>query len=99
DPDEPAREGHMRRSIRAAIKEGFENVAVVCGAWHAPALTVDALTETSAKADDEALKGLTKGKTEATWIPWTYDRLSAFSGYGASVTSPGRDAHPGLNAA
>lgn len=89
DPLEPAREAHMRRSIRAAIKDGFANIAVVCGAWHAPVLTADALKEHPAKADDETLKGLTKRKTAATWIPWTYDRLSAFSGYGAGVTSPG----------
>ena len=28
----------MRQSIRAAAKQGAENIAVVCGAWHAPAL-------------------------------------------------------------
>lgn len=89
DPDEPAREAHMRKSIRRAIKDGFKSIAVVCGAWHAPALTGEALDEDSAKADDEALKGLPKRKTTATWIPWTYDRLWASSGYGAGVTSPG----------
>ena len=26
---------------------------------------------------------------DATWIPWTYDRLSMWSGYGAGVHSPG----------
>lgn len=89
DPNEVIREAHMRKSIRAAIREGYQNIAVVCGAWHAPVLTGQALKETPAKADDEALKGLSKRKTAATWIPWTYDRLSAFSGYGAGVTSPG----------
>ena len=38
DPREERREAYMRQSIRAAIKGGAENVAVVCGAWHAPAL-------------------------------------------------------------
>lgn len=89
DSEEPTREAHMRKAIRAAIKEGFESIAIVCGAWHAPVLTKEALKETPAKADDEALKGLVKRKTAATWIPWTYDRLSALSGYGAGVTSPG----------
>ena len=28
----------MRQSIRAEVKAGAENIAVVCGAWHAPAL-------------------------------------------------------------
>ena len=89
DPDEAPREAHMRRSIRAAIKDGFERIAVVCGAWHAPVLTADALDAHPAKADDAILKPLAKHRTDATWIPWTYDRLSASSGYGAGVTSPG----------
>jgi hypothetical protein len=89
DADEPAREAHMRKSIRAAIKEGCERIAVVCGAWHAPVLTPEALGQFPAKADDGILKSLTKRKTAATWVPWTYDRLSMFSGYGAGIVSPG----------
>ena len=42
-----------------------------------------------AKQDDEILKQLSKRKTSATWIPWTYDRLCFDSGYGAGVASPG----------
>lgn len=97
DADEPAREAHMRRSIRAAVKEGFERIVVVCGAWHAPVLTADAIKSISAKADDEVLKGLSKRKTAATWIPWTFDRLSHASGYGAGVASPGWYEHLWLN--
>lgn len=89
DPDEPTREAHMRKCIRAAMKEGFERIAVVCGAWHAPVLTAESIRATTAKADDEQLKGLTKRKTAATWIPWTYERLSFHSGYGAGIHSPG----------
>lgn len=89
DPQEPAREAHMRKSIRAAMKEGFERIVVVCGAWHAPVLTAEAIKAIPAKADDEVLKGLAKRKTAATWIPWTYDRLALDSGYGAGVSSPG----------
>jgi hypothetical protein len=89
DPEEPAREAHMRKAIRAALKEGFERIVVVCGAWHAPVLTADALKKYPAKQDDEILKGLPKRKTAATWIPWTYDRLCFDSGYGAGVASPG----------
>jgi hypothetical protein len=87
--EEPAREAHMRKAIRAAVKEGFERIAVVCGAWHAPVLTADALKRYPAKPDDEILKRLPKRKTAATWIPWTYDRLCFDSGYGAGVASPG----------
>lgn len=89
DPEEPAREAHMRKCIRAAMKEGFTRIAVICGAWHAPALTHDALKSTPAKADLDLLKGRTTRATLATWIPWTYDRLSFHSGYGAGITSPG----------
>ncbi|MBS0198186.1 MAG: hypothetical protein JSR77_15640 [Planctomycetes bacterium] len=97
DPDEPAREAHMRRSIRAAIKEGYERIAVVCGAWHAPVLTAGSLKSIAAKSDEEIIKRLTKHKTAATWVPWTYDRLAYHSGYGAGVTSPGWYEHLWLN--
>ena len=83
--DDQLREAWMRRTIREA-QTSATNLAVVCGAWHAPALDVSAVT----KADDEArLKGLPKIKTTATWVPWTYDRLTVASGYGAGVQSPG----------
>ena len=32
------REAHMRKVLRAARRRGHERIAVVCGAWHAPAL-------------------------------------------------------------
>lgn len=86
DEDEPRREAWMRKTMREAVKQGFNTVAVVCGAWHAPALDVEAIAK---KQDDETLKGLAKVKTSATWVPWTYDRLTFASGYGAGVHSPG----------
>lgn len=82
---EQLREAHMRKVIRQAEKELFQNIAVICGAWHAPALT----NMPKQKEDNDLLKGLPKLKTECTWIPWTYKRLSFFSGYGAGITSPG----------
>jgi len=81
---EKLREAFMRKNIRAAQKQGRERIAVVCGAWHVPALA----ELTGAGADNELLKGLPKIKVEATWIPWTYDRLAAASGYRAGVDSP-----------
>ncbi len=81
------REAAMRATIRAALSEGRSNIAVVCGAWHAPAL--DLLRAPTAKADAARLKGLNKGKVVATWVPWTHQRLSAATGYGAGVRSPG----------
>ena len=81
---EMLREAFMRKVIRAAQKQGRERIAVVCGAWHVPALA----EMPSVSADNELLKGLPKIKVEATWIPWTYDRLAAASGYRAGVDSP-----------
>jgi hypothetical protein len=79
------REACMRRALRAAVKEGYENIAVVVGAWHVPALT----SLGPAAPDDRLLRGLPRSKPVLTWIPWTYGRLAFTSGYGAGVTSPG----------
>ncbi len=87
DKREARREAYMRQTIRAAQKEGFQRIAVVCGAWHSPVLTEAALKTT--KGDASTLSGLKRVKVDATWIPWTNDRLSYRSGYGAGVTSPG----------
>jgi pheromone shutdown protein TraB len=38
DKTEMQREAFMRQTIRAAEREGYQRIAVVCGAWHAPAL-------------------------------------------------------------
>ena len=84
-PRDLLREAWMRKMIRAAQKENFERIAVVCGAWHVPALE----NMPKVKEDNELLKGLAKVKVECTWIPWTYDRLSFRSGYGAGIESPG----------
>ena len=82
---EAQREAHMRQCIREAAKAGYQRIAVVCGAWHVPALQ----KSTTAKADSAVLKGLPKAKVLATWAPWTYRNLASRSGYGAGVTSPG----------
>src|SRR5215213_8789426 len=85
DPVEAQREAWMRQTIRVAQHDGFERIAVVCGAWHAPAL-VDL---SGVKADAALLKGLPKIKVQATWVPWTHGRLAYQSGYGAGIESPG----------
>jgi hypothetical protein len=82
---EDRREAHMRRAIRGAQREGFQQIAVVCGAWHAPALSA----MPPAAQDTATLKGLPKVKVAATWVPWTNSRLCAASGYGAGIESPG----------
>ncbi|GAA1796763.1 DUF5682 family protein [Actinomadura chokoriensis] len=82
---EEQREAHMRRTLRRTLKEGHDRVAVVCGAWHVPALRA----KVPAAHDDRTLRGLPKTKVAMTWVPWTHGRLAGHSGYGAGVRSPG----------
>ncbi|MBE3564958.1 MAG: hypothetical protein IMW90_04445 [Thermogemmatispora sp.] len=81
------REAHMRQMLRRARSEGFQRIAVICGAWHLPALEkLDAFSE----ADDRGLlQSLKRVNVAATWIPWSNDRLTYASGYGAGITAPG----------
>ena len=75
----------MRKVLRQTVRDGFERIAVICGAWHVPALR----DLPPAAADDRLLRGLPKVKATLTWVPWTYGRLSYTSGYGAGIRSPG----------
>ncbi|MEU3447023.1 DUF5682 family protein [Streptomyces thermolilacinus] len=86
---DPVREAYMRLQLRAARKEHGDAVAVVCGAWHVPALA----GKHTVTADRALLKGLPKVRTETTWVPWTHRRLARRSGYGAGVASPGWYGH------
>ncbi|MEV5968789.1 DUF5682 family protein [Streptomyces sp. NPDC051921] len=88
-PRDLVREAYMRLRLRAAQKEFGDDVAVVCGAWHVPALR----RRTTVTADRALLKGLPKVKTELTWVPWTHRRLARRSGYGAGIEAPGWYAH------
>ncbi|MFF0010541.1 DUF5682 family protein [Streptomyces sp. NPDC005374] len=83
------REAYMRLQVRAAQREFGDDVAVVCGAWHVPALR----RKSTVAADRALLKGLPKVKADLTWVPWTYRRLSRHSGYGAGIDSPGWYGH------
>ncbi|MEV5724922.1 DUF5682 family protein [Streptomyces pharetrae] len=83
------REAYMRLQVRAAQREFGGGVAVVCGAWHVPALRRKA----TVAADRAMLKGLPKVRTDVTWVPWTYRRLARAGGYGAGVDSPGWYGH------
>lgn len=85
DHRERLREAYMRKVIRQAERELLTNIAVICGAWHVPALK----NRPTQKDDNELLKGLPKVKTDCTWVPWTYSRLALESGYGAGIHSPG----------
>ncbi|WP_371793518.1 DUF5682 family protein [Streptomyces sp. NBC_01471] len=88
-PRDRVREAYMRIQLRSARKEFDGPVAVVCGAWHVPALAV----KTTVAADRALLKSLPKVKAEMTWVPWTHRRLARYSGYGAGIESPGWYGH------
>lgn len=85
DPRDAVREAYMRKVLRRTVKDGYQRIAVVCGAWHVPALA----DLPAAAADDRLLRGLPKMKATLTWVPWTYGRLAYASGYGAGIRSPG----------
>lgn len=86
DPQILLREAYMRKCMRQAVKDGCQQIAVVCGAWHAPPL--HAYLTHKASTDNKLLRGLAKTKVKAAWIPWSYPRLAKNSGYGAGVGSP-----------
>ncbi|MDX8490155.1 DUF5682 family protein [Mesorhizobium sp. VK22B] len=82
---EAMREAHMRLEIAAARKEFDGPLAVVCGAWHVPALRA----AHTPKSDQAFLKGIGRRKTTMTFAPWTGPRLALGYGYGAGVVAPG----------
>jgi hypothetical protein len=85
DPISVRREAAMRQAVRAALGQGCQRIAVVCGAWHTPALV-----DLACEAEDAALlRNLPAIQLQATWVPWTYARLTRTSGYGAGIESPG----------
>ena len=84
---ERRREAHMRTGVRGPPTEQYQRVAVVCGAWHVPALT-------AAAADGRAptrpsLRGLPKAKVALTWVPWTHGRLASWQRLRRRRRSPG----------
>ncbi|TJV43168.1 MAG: hypothetical protein E5Y02_11990 [Mesorhizobium sp.] len=82
---EARREAHMRLEIAAARKEFDGPIAVVCGAFHVPALQA----MRPQKEDQALLKALARRKSTMTWAPWTGPRLALGFGYGAGVVAPG----------
>jgi len=80
------REAWMRQVIRTEASKNYQRIAIVCGAWHIPALLN--WHKIAAKQDKLLLTGLPKVKIAGTWIPWSYDRLARQSGYGAGILAP-----------
>lgn len=91
DPDVHAnarREAWMRKVLRAEMKAAPDSrIAVVCGAWHAPALVPADFPPVA--RDQLLITKLPRTKVAAAWTPWTAARLSYASGYGAGVGAPG----------
>jgi hypothetical protein len=91
---EKRREAYMRKTLRGALRDGHERIAVVCGAWHVPGIAAGlgpsrGSGTATATGDDRTLRGLPKVKASLTWVPWTHGRLAGRTGYGAGVRSPG----------
>ncbi len=88
DKENKAREAYMRFIIQSVQNEMYKEIAIICGAWHAPELVAP---ENKFKEDQAIIKSLPKPKAEVAcaWIPWTNSRLSMYSGYGAGLHSPG----------
>ncbi|MBN8689232.1 MAG: hypothetical protein J0L72_00425 [Armatimonadetes bacterium] len=74
------RERWMCHEIAKTMKSGAKRIAVICGAWHAPALE---------RWESSELPELPEPKkTISTWVPWSNARLHVQSGYGAGLRSP-----------
>jgi hypothetical protein len=85
DDENLVREAYMRRCVREVLGKGHkpERVLLVCGAFHAPALT-HALPPMS----DKEVKALPATESSLTLMPYSYFRLSSQSGYGAGNHAP-----------
>jgi hypothetical protein len=86
NPLERIREAFFREQIRRAVSENAGPIAVVCGAWHVPALET---WSASPDSDVAVLHNHSVRPTQAAWIPWSHERMVTESGYGAGIASPG----------
>ena len=88
---EAQREAHMRQALRRAIADGHERIAVVCGAWHVPAL--DRAAAAGRRPMPRTLRGLPKVKVGLSWVPWTHRRLAVGQRLRRRRAQPGWYAH------
>lgn len=92
------REAWMRRELRLATGacEG-QRIAVVCGAWHLPALDPDDPTLPNELpnelADEALLTGLPAVDVRSVWVPWSDRQFSRQTGYAAGISAPGWSTH------
>ena len=88
------REAWMRRELRLAARSGSaQHIAVVCGAWHLPALDPDDLSLPNELADEHLLAGLPTVEIQSVWVPWSDRQLARGEGYGAGIPAPGWALH------
>ena len=88
------REAWMRREVRLAARSGMAHrIAVVCGAWHLPALDPADLSLPNELADEHLLAGLPTVEVQSVWVPWSDRQLARGEGYGAGVPAPGWALH------
>ncbi len=83
-PENLVREAHMRRKIETVRRSGVadQDIAVVCGAYHASVLT------DAPPMSDSELDALPRLPVQLTALPYTYLRLSSRTGYEAGIHSP-----------
>lgn len=102
DPLDPIREAWMRRSLRQAERELAADrpagapparLAVICGAWHLPALELDAPGIPTEAEDAAQLSTLSAVATRSLWVPWSDRRLGSDSRDGAWIEDPGWARH------
>lgn len=87
DPDTEERESWMRVGLARALDKTKGTVAVVCGAWHVPALERPAdATDMACVAAGEALRA--SRSVSCAWAPWSHAHIARDSGYGAGVVAP-----------
>jgi hypothetical protein len=85
DDENLVREAYMRRCIREVHESGHQpdETLVVCGAFHASALTADL-----PPMSDKEVKAIPRTEASMTLMPYSYYRLSSQSGYGAGNHAP-----------
>ena len=74
----------MRKVIGETLNLGVKRIAIVCGAWHGPVLTMDAVKSKKA----EKIKKLKAVPIKCALIPWSYERLILNRSYSAGIESP-----------
>ncbi|MFZ4628162.1 MAG: DUF5682 family protein [Blastocatellia bacterium] len=102
DPLDPHREAWMRQSLRQAeralatdrpVGAPPARLALICGAWHLPALELDAPGIPTESEDAAQLNHLPTVATRSLWVPWSDRRLGSDSRDGAWIKDPGWARH------